>query len=121
MDDLKGMLQGFLQSEEGLSQLQSVAEMLGLSGSGPSLPEKQSPELLPSADGIDPKKLMAAMDLFRLVSADDHNTVFLRSLKPLLRPERQPKVDLAIRFLQLMTLWPHLKESGLLGDILGTQ
>ena len=121
MDDLKGMLQGFLQSEEGMNQLQSVAEMLGLSGNEPALPAKQTPELLPSADGIDPKKLLAAMDLFRAVSADDQTTVFLRSLKPLLRPERQPKVDLAIRLLQLMTLWPQLQESGLLKDLLGGQ
>ena len=32
-----------------------------------------------------------------------------------------PKVDLAIRLLQLMTLWPQLQESGLLKDLLGGQ
>jgi len=120
MDDLAKMLQGFLQSEEGMNQLQSAAEMLGLSGGSSPLPVSQPAEQLPSFDGIDPQKLMAAVSMFRSV-ADDRNTAFLRSLKPLLRSERQPKVDLAIRLLQMMTLLPQLQQSGLLQDLFGGQ
>ena len=117
MDGLAEMLQGILNSDEGRQQLQSAAELLGLSGER-DLPAAPSDAAL-FPEGFDPKKIFQMAELFRSVSSEDQNTVFLRSLKPLLKPERQPKVDHAIRILQLMALLPVLKESGLLQELFG--
>ena len=41
----------------------------------------------------------------------------LLALKPLLREERQSKVDKAVKMLKLFTVWTVLKDSGLLNDL----
>ena len=50
-------------------------------------------------------------------SNNDKNAEFLLALKPLLREERQSKVDKAVKMLKLFTVWTVLKDSGLLNDL----
>lgn len=88
MDDLGGMISGFLQQPDAMEQLQAAAKQLGLGqeqGGG-----SVSPELL--------KNLTAVMG----AGQDDETACFLRALRTMLRPERREKVDRAIRAMQLV-------------------
>lgn len=49
---------------------------------------------------------------------EDDSTRLLRALRPLLGPERQKKLDEAIRLLQMMRMLPLLRKSGLLSSLL---
>ena len=61
--------------------------------------------------------MMAIMNL--LGSAEnDKNSELLLALKPLLKEERQAKVDKAVKMLKLYSVWTILKDSGMLNDIL---
>jgi len=50
---------------------------------------------------------------------DDSSTALLRALKPHLSEENRKKVDEAVRIMELLDLLPLIKESGLLGSLLG--
>ena len=72
-----------------------------------------------SADdgGFNIGSMMAIMSL--LGSAEnDKNSELLLALKPLLKEERQAKVDKAVKMLKLYSVWTILKDSGMLNDIL---
>ena len=49
----------------------------------------------------------------------DRNILLLQALRPFLEPERQKRVDEAVKLLHLMRLAPLLQESGLLSGLLG--
>ena len=51
--------------------------------------------------------------------AEDKNVQLLRALRPHMSPARQGRVDDAIRLIQLLGLLPALRDSGLLGGLLG--
>ena len=46
------------------------------------------------------------------------DTELLLALRPLLKEERQEKVDKAVKILKLLAVWSVLKDSGILSDIL---
>lgn len=50
---------------------------------------------------------------------DDKNTALVRAIKPHLKPERQHRADEALRLMQLVSMLPALKESGILGNLFG--
>ena len=57
---------------------------------------------LSALGSMDPKLLQAAVTLFSEYSApDDQKTALLNALKPYLKPERQAKVDKALRLARL--------------------
>jgi tetratricopeptide (TPR) repeat protein len=56
-------------------------------------------------------------DALGAADACDKNVDLLRALKPHFSPQRATRVDSAIRLMQLFSLLPLLKESGLLGDL----
>lgn len=53
------------------------------------------------------------------MNTSNPNMDLLRALKPHFKSERAKKVDDAIRLMQLIQLLPMIKESGLLGNLLG--
>ena len=110
MEDLTAALQSFLNSEEGAKQLNELTKMLGLN----SEDEKISEENPFSPDDI--LKLQKLMGGF---NKENPNTTLLKSLKPLLKKERQKKVDDAVKIMKLISLFPELKESGILTNLLG--
>lgn len=61
------------------------------------------------------------MNIQKLLSQrkDDSSTALLRALKPHLAEENRKKVDEAVRIMELLDLLPLIKESGLLGSLLG--
>jgi len=56
---------------------------------------------------------MKVAPLLPAIGQEVDNTRLLHALRPLLGPERQKKLDEAIKLLQLMRVLPLLKSSGL--------
>lgn len=125
MDDLAGKLGEILNSPEGMKQVQELAGMLGLSGSGQGSSE---PEPIPAAQpvstglaGVSPDMVGAMMQLAPMLSRlqqDDDTTRLLQALRPLLSAERQSKVDRAIQMVRMIHLLPMLQESGVFSSLL---
>ena len=49
---------------------------------------------------------------------NDKNAELLLALRPLLKEERQEKVDKAVKILKLLAVWSVLKDSGILNDFI---
>lgn len=98
--DLSGavdMLKDMLSNEEGQQQIQNI---LGMFGGGQE--ESGSPGM--ATGGIDPDNVEMMLKIQQVMAAmnsrkNDSQTRFLQSLKPFLKPERQKKVDSAVRLL----------------------
>ena len=136
MDDLAGKLQEILGSEEGMRQLQEMANMLGLSGEAgdvsppPGTPDRNglfsglSPAGQPA--GAEPPPISAA-ELARLgallqsTRQETPSAALLGALRPFLRESRQKKVDTALKILRLLPLLPLLRESGLFSGLTGEE
>lgn len=77
---------------------------------------QQSSDQLP----FDIGKIMTLGSIISNASKADKNTELLLALKPHLKEEKQDKVDKVIKIFKLISLWPAIKESGLLGgDLFG--
>ena len=64
--------------------------------------EGNAPSPLSALDGLDPRLLKLGMGLLSEYSAqDDRKTALLAALKPFLKPERQEKMDQAVRIARL--------------------
>ena len=64
--------------------------------------EEAAPSPLSALSGLDPKLLQMGMGLLSEYSAqDDKKTALLAALKPFLKPERQAKMDQAVRIARL--------------------
>ena len=94
-----------------MEQLQQMAQQLGLSPQNP--PENQEkpksggcdPPKKPEPSGelpISPELLQGLMQAAAEASRPDETSNLLLALKPMLRPERQEKVDRAVEMLRLM-------------------
>lgn len=66
--------------------------------------------------GLDMGMIMKIQQALSAYNQDDKNTVLLKSLKPHLRPERQTKVDEALKLMKLASLLPMFVQSGLFGS-----
>lgn len=129
MDDLTEKVQQILGSEDGMRQLQEMAKMLGLSGDGSGGSGAAAPgglDLGPLLSGqqedpppISPADLKRIGGMMQNMKQDTPGTTLLKALRPLLREERQKKVDQAVRMMRLFSLLPILQESGLLKGLLG--
>ncbi|MDF2567381.1 MAG: hypothetical protein K0R90_837 [Oscillospiraceae bacterium] len=142
MDDLVAKLQDILGSDEGKQKLKDVASMLG-SGSGDSpdlsslaglLPglmnqsesqsesnNKKDDDILGGLDlgGLDLNMIMKLQGMMSGFKTDNSNVQLIRALRPHIKPERQHKVDEAIKIMQLLAAMPLLQQSGILGGLLG--
>lgn len=126
MEDLTAALQNFLGSEEGAKQLEELSKMLGLDS-----PEekKDNSDIGGMLNGLfkneendappfTPADILKFQKLIKSFQNDNPNTVFLKSLKPLLKEERQQKVEEAVRIMKLLSVLPELRESGMLNNLL---
>jgi len=73
----------------------------------------------PPPPAIDPAALKLLQGVMLRLNQPDKNVDLLRALKPHFSPQRGARVDNAIRLMQLVSLLPVLRESGLLGDLSG--
>ena len=141
MDDLNQQIQQILSDPQSMQQLQAMAASLGLGGAQnaqqqaapppvqPAQPPQSMPDLsgllaslggggapAPSIGGLSPDMLQTVGKLAPLLSQvnrEDDSTRLLRALRPLLGSARQQKLDEAIKILQMMRLFPLLKNSGI--------
>lgn len=117
MDDLMEKLQSVLNDKESMQQLSELASML--SGGGEDKAPLQSPPP-PQEGGLDITKLMQLSGAVSQAGRGDKNIALLLALRPLLKEENQAKLDRVVKLFRLISLWPVLRESGLLGgDLFG--
>lgn len=135
-DDLMNKLNEVLNDEESMKQIKELASMLGsgdssdntnppfdiskiLGGDSQDTPRNDNNTASSSPD-IDIGKIMQLKGMVEASGKNDKNVALLLALKPLLKDEKQAKVDQVIKILRLLSMLPVLKESGLLGgDFLG--
>ena len=120
MDDLAAKLGELLQSPGALDNIKNLAGLLGGNSeqnenqtSSPSPPVPEQSGGFPGIDGDTVKMVSKLAPLLSSFRREDDNTRFLHALRPMLCPERQKKLDEAIKLLQLMRVLPLLKDSGL--------
>ncbi|MFR1215347.1 MAG: hypothetical protein ACLSCV_12170, partial [Acutalibacteraceae bacterium] len=89
-----------------LSSLGGLGNTLGALGGGNGV----SPEMLNTVMKIAP--------LLGSINQEDDNTRLLHALRPLLKSERQKKLDEAIKIMRMLKFLPLLKEQGILQGIL---
>lgn len=125
-DDMMGKIQEMLSDEESMKQLSELAKMFSSSendnnNQNKEMAEEKSEAAFPSGDfglgDIDITKLFKVQEIMSKAS-NDKSTELLLALKPLLREERQAKVDKAVKILKLFAVWTVLKDSGLLSDFI---
>jgi len=126
---LLGMVKGAGAGDEGSSSGAGVdfASLLGmLGGIAGGAGEEKSPGPPPSAPSapesglppFDPALLTTLSRAMKALREPDRNIQLLQALRPFLEPERQRKVDEAVKILHLMKLAPLLQESGVLAGLL---
>lgn len=136
MDDISAAINQFLSNEENVKQLGALASAMGLSEQGKNdvkNTDKGSQgdlsglmQLLSNTSGgeksdsapvnmPDMAQLMKIQKIFSSFSKEDENILLLKALKPHLQEKNQKKVDDAIRIMQLISVLPMIKESGLFG------
>ena len=108
MAELEEKLNAILNDPQAMGQILTVAK--ALSGqdeeNGASIetdaPADSSSDPLSALGQLDPKLVQLGMRLLSDYSiGDDRKTALLEALKPFLRPERQAKVDQAVRIARL--------------------
>ena len=144
MDDLNEMLSKLMEDPQAMEQLKATARALGIDPDGPPPPgfgigagspppapqgnQAPMPDLSALAallgaqnnqqhappPAIDPAALKLLQGVMLRLNQPDKNVDLLRALKPHFSPQRGARVDNAIRLMQLVSLLPVLRESGLL-------
>lgn len=97
--------------------LGALSTLLGQSAQQPKQEEPQSGGF--DLGGLDIGALVKMGQVLQSVKKDDKNTALVRAIKPHLKPERQHRADEALRLMQLISILPALRESGLLGNLFG--
>lgn len=139
MEDLMQKIGQVLNDPESMKQLNELAAAFSAqSGSSPSpAPQEgqsgETPDLSALAAMLsggqsqqgndqspDLSKLFLLQSVMEKAHSHDKNIDLLQALRPHLRAENQVKVDRVIKIFRAMSLYPLLKESGLLGgDLFG--
>ena len=110
MEDISKKISEILSDPEAMSKIKNLAGMLDNdSESTEQSSTAPQPDDNQSLDGAE--MLSAAMKflpLLRRLREDDEASAFLKALRPLLSPERQQKLDEALKIQQIMKLVPML-------------
>ena len=115
--DLMASINKILADPESVKQLGELAKSLGLGNleePQPSKSEQKEPSS-PQTGSLDLSALMALTSAMEKAEKGDKNITLLLALKPHLKAENQGKIDKLIRIFKLMSLYPLLKDSGLVG------
>lgn len=112
MEDLTAKLSELLDSPEGMSRVKAMADSL-FGGSG----EEKSPADTPQGifGTFSSDEIGTIMQLGNLLKSDteDSRAHLLMALKPHLRPERQDRVDRAVKLLRIASILPIISKQGL--------
>ena len=110
MAQLEEQLNQILGNPQAMEQIMALAQSLSGKQEEERQPEEETqppaehdpPSPLSALDGLDPRLLRMGMGLLSEYSAqDDKKTALLAALKPFLKPERQEKMDQAVRIARL--------------------
>lgn len=108
MAELEEKLNAILNDPQAMGQILSVAKALSGQEEEDSahaeteIPTEGGSDPLSALGQLDPKLVQLGMRLLADYSAgDDKKTALLEALRPFLRPERQAKVDQAVRIARL--------------------
>ena len=96
MADLEETLHALLSDPETMGQLQALASQLGLDGAAPSEDGEEAPGQAPSPPPFDLEEIGQMGRLLELFQTSQPDAL-IAALRPYLRPERQRKLDQAIR------------------------
>lgn len=104
-------------SDEDVEQLKGVAASF-FPGQGTGQTKKKDEKVQPPKDGgeqPDFESIKKIMDIMKLLKTDvrDPRCDLLYALKPMLKKERQERVDQAAKMLQLLSVLPRLRELGI--------
>ena len=118
MEDMDSRLNALLRDPEAMGRIMALAQQL--SGESAASSPPPSPEPPPSSqqedDGFDPMLLLKFLPLLQELRQDNssQSMQFLSALRPYLKPERQPKVERAVKLAHLICVGKKfLTEGGL--------
>lgn len=118
MEDMDSRLNALLSDPEAMGRIMALAQQL--SGESAASSPPPSPEPPPSSqqedDGFDPMLLLKFLPLLQELRQDNssQSMQFLSALRPFLKPERQPKVERAVKLAHLICVGKKfLTEGGL--------
>lgn len=111
MDDITQKIQSLLNDEESMRQIQELAAMFS-GGNGVDMQKDGNDE---AADGgINP---MAVMQVIGNMSVQDKNCELLMALRAHLSPEKQQKIDKAVKLMKMYNIFAAMRENGMLNDL----
>lgn len=104
MEDLSAAISSFLSQPGAMEQVEAMAKQLGLgSGASETEADAQQPGSLGGLmDEISPEKLQGILSAVQSGGSSCQSTSFLEALQPLLKEEKQEKLNRAIRAIRLM-------------------
>lgn len=115
MSDLGSQISQILSNPEMMEQIKGLSGLLGQSApEAPSSPQttQQTPLDLLGGDGM--QIAMKLIPIMNSLKEDDDTTRLLRAIKPFLSPQRQEKIEEAIRLLRILKILPIIRNQGLL-------
>jgi hypothetical protein len=133
MEEMTDRLNAILQDPEAMAKIQSLASSMfgGQSAPAPSAPQsvpvvrQPAPAVSAAApapmDGFSPELLSMMTRLTPMLQnmrRETPDTRLLQALRPMLSPPRQKRLDDAMKLMQLMTVLPLLRNTGLLKGLL---
>ena len=118
MEDMDSRLNALLSDPEAMGRIMALAQQL--SGESAAFSPPPSPEPPPSSqqedDGFDPMLLLKFLPLLQELRQDNssQSMQLLSAMRPFLKPERQPKVERAVKLAHLIcVVKKFLTEGGL--------
>lgn len=116
MSDLSSQISQILSNPEMMEQIKGLSGLLGQSApeAPPPSPQsnQQSPLDLLGGDGM--QIAMKLIPIMNSLKEDDDTTKLLKAMKPFLSPQRQEKIEEAIRLLRILKILPIIRNQGLL-------
>lgn len=124
MSDLSAQIGEILSNPEAMEQIRNLSGLFS-QPAAPSAAPAPNPEISAQAPSFSkqPESFAAAealpavmkfMPLIGSLQAEDDSTRLLRAVKPFLSPERQARIEQAIKLIRIIKIIPLLKEKGLL-------
>lgn len=118
MEDMDSRLNALLSDPEAMGRIMALAQQLSgesVASSPPPSPEPPPPSQQED-DGFDPMLLLKFLPLLQELRQDNssQSMQFLSAMRPFLKPERQPKVERAVKLAHLICVGKKfLTEGGL--------
>lgn len=117
MSDLSSQISQILNNPEMMEQIKGLSGLLGQSAPDtqsppPAVQNKPSPLDMLGGDGM--QMAMKLIPIMNSLKQEDDTTRLLRAIKPFLSPQRQDKIEEAIKILHILKILPVIKSQGLL-------